>query len=363
MQRKLKRWSWACVRQMFATRDTAMMAAAGEGLYFARTGRRIGATAEVLGARAWVSCEPYFPEADAVNLVAAEHGMSTAAWQYSTVAQATFMMVTQADVTATFSESFEEQFTSAYLRPVSVVPMGHPYGDVPALVRDRSLALREELRETGVRFVITFFDESAARTKWHGLISPSEHRGHLEMLAAAVLADPTLAVILKPKYVVDTCDRLYPDSDLLRRALATGRFRELLHGKHRNVIFASEAALASDIVIGLLAGASAVAEAAIAGTRGLLLRLRGERSRIEPLLQNVDVIYPSLEDALRAVGAFRVGDPAKTALGDWTPVVRHFDGFRDDRAPERLRKLIESWALGSRPRGDVGVSVQTGAAL
>lgn len=341
LNRTLVRRALACMRDALFARRTDARAAASQALVFVRSAQRIAAVAEAFSARTWVSCEPYFVEADAVNHVARDCGIRTIAWQYSTVAHPTFLMVTQADVTATFSSDFTEQFRAPFTGPDCVVPLGFPFDDVPGLVRGRSETARADLQSLGVQFVIGFFDEGVGSGRWFGLYNAADHRAMIEQLAQAVLDDPTLGVVVKPKYAHHDYRRIHPGSATIAAAFATGRFRQLSRGEHRNLIFAAEAAIVSDVVIGLLAGGTAAVEGALAGARSLLVRTRGDRSRIEPLLDGLDAIYPSIPDALQAIRRFRNGDPGKRSLGDWSSVASRFNAGGDGRTSERLRHLIE----------------------
>jgi len=349
MQAALARSARACIRMLLTAGTTPERFAAVRALILVLKARRIGAVAEATGARAWVGCESYFPEADAVSLIADAYGLRTAAWQYSAMMTPSLLMLTTADVMATFSDYFAPLYASSPIGPASLFPIGYPFGDVPSLVRKRAHLMRGELRNKGARFVLCFFDESIAQTRWHGLINRADHLSVVEALAGAVLSDPELAVILKPKYAYDTVDRVHPQSDILRRATETGRFVHLVAGIHRNEVFAAEAAIASDLCIGFLAGATAALESVIAGSRAILLRCRGEVAQLDPILGGLDIIYPSIEAMLDAIAAHRAGHPARAALGDWAPVLSRLDAQRDGKAPARLRALLEGWALGEAP--------------
>ena len=200
-----------------------------------------------------------------------------------------------------------------------------------------------------MRFVVGFFDESVQYTRW-GMISRESHLHELTALAHAVLQDPALGVIVKPKYARNSPKLLYPDEGALQAAIATGRYLIMEKGVHRSAHFPSETALACDVCLGHLFASSASLEAALAEVRSLLVRRYAERTLLDPLLSRLDVVYPSLDAALEAIARFRDGGPGTGALGDWSSILAQLDPYRDGKASQRLRALLEGWAVSVQTR-------------
>jgi hypothetical protein len=114
----------------------------------------------------------------------------------------------------------------------------------------------------------------------------------------------------------------------------------LHHGATRNIVFPAEAALSADITIGHTMGATASLEAALAGSRSILLNPYGFKSDNDLLYAQADIVYETMFDALKAVEGFRNGERKYAGLGDWTPIISSLDPFRDNRSSDRLKDLL-----------------------
>jgi hypothetical protein len=125
------------------------------------------------------------------------------------------------------------------------------------------------------------------------------------------------------------------------------RYVEISHGSHRNTVFPAEAALAADIAIGHVFGATASLEAARAGRRSLMLNEHGFKGVHDHVYERAEIVFSSLGDALEAVRRYRAGDPAHAELGDWTPILDYFDPFRDGDSGRRMRSLLNELVFDS----------------
>lgn len=305
-----------------------------------RTARRISAVIEASGARAWVGCETYFPHADAVNLVADFQAVHTIAFQYGSIRKWSPQMLSTVDAMAMIGSAYAALYDATPAGPKSVIPVGYPYSYVKPLVMERAKQLRSRLASKGAKFVICYFDESVQKNRW-GFISEEHHLGELRNLARLVLEAPDVSVLIKTKYAWNDPSILYPSEPSIQTASATGRFRTIAEGVHRNGIFPAEAALAADISIGHAFGATAALESVIAGTPALLIRRYGEKTLIDDLLAPLDVVFPSIEDCLSAIAEYRRKKPARAALGDWSTILHHLDAGRDGGGARRLREMLE----------------------
>lgn len=308
----------------------------------------MGALALSLNIRVFVNSEAYYSFADAMQLVAPQLGVRTITYQYSSVGFMSTMMMTTSDTFLAFSGMFKTAYVSESISPKEFLPIGYPYDDVAPLVREKARRHRKKLESEGARFVVCYFDESVQHDRW-GLVSKADHLGELHSLVRAILADSTFAVVIKSQFVSNTPSRLYPEDDLIQKAVATGRFLELAEGFHRNDILPTEAALASDLCIGHKYGATAALEAALAGVRSVMLDSCGAISLWDGIYAQADIEYDSMESLMEAIGQYRSGEAGHQALGDWAAIVHHFDPYRDGRAAIRLRKAIEDAVLSPGP--------------
>ena len=281
--------------------------------------------------------------ADAMQLIAPTLDIVTLSYQYSNIPYAVPCMMTTADVMLTFSRRYDERWTHDGIRPQSFVNIGYIFDSSFRVVRDRARACRSKLEEAGAKFIICYFDESVQHDKY-GLISDQDHRDEILALAQLVLNDPCVGLVVKTQFMHNSPQRFGELNDALALARGTGRYVELSHGVHRNIIFPSEAALSADITIGHAVGGTAPLEAALAGGRCILLNPY-DWVVTDTRHAQADIVYPSMTVALEAIHKYRKGDPDLACLGDWSAIVGQFDPFRDGRAGHRLRKLLEQTVL------------------
>jgi len=157
--------------------------------------------------------------------------------------------------------------------------------------------------------------------------------------------------VVKTQFERNAPSRLFAADPVLAAARATGRYVELSAGTHRNNVFPVEAALAADLCVGHLIGATASLEAALGGVRSIMLNPLNLRTTTSDVYARADIVYSSMEAALEAIGAWRRGDPTRAALGDWSSIVRTFDPFGDGNASRRLRELLERAVVANEPLG------------
>ncbi len=82
-------------------------------------------------------------------------------------------------------------------------------------------------------------------------------------------------------------------------------------------------------------------EAALAGARSIIINPYGLKSTNDSLYAQCDIVYPSLSKALEAIDNFLKGNPELARLGDWSPILKHFDPFRDRQAGFRVLEILE----------------------
>ncbi|MEQ9401391.1 MAG: hypothetical protein RJQ04_19650 [Longimicrobiales bacterium] len=346
--RRLRRDARHCFLEMVRTRDEGQRQVLLWGWRLLQRAEEMAALALELGVRTFVTGEPYQLEPDAMRIAAADVGVRTVGFQYSNLAFASPLMLSTADHFQVFSPIFEPLWDVDGIRPGSFESGGYLYDGVAERVRDRSLALRQQLERHGARYVLCYFDESVQTDRW-GLISEDDHAAEFGALAEFVLADPGLGLIVKTQFQENSPSRRYPRDPVLERLRASGRYSELVIGDHRNVVFPVEASLAADLSIGHLIGATAALEAAVAGRRAVLINNYGTTTLHDDLYDRCSLLFSSLDDVLAAVRDEREGTEGAGDLGDWSGIIDRFDPFRDGRAPDRLRDLLTRLTLGDRP--------------
>jgi hypothetical protein len=297
------------------------------------------AVAKALDVRCCVAADPHMVHADAMALVAEVAGIPFVSHQYSNLANVSPPMLATADEFVLFADGFEPLWNIESIRARQYTSGGYIYDAAFARVRPRSDGLRARLHAAGARTVVCYFDESVQRTKF-GIINPEKHRAEVLRLVSMVLERDDWAVIVKSQFEFNSPSRLYPDDPVVAAAGRTGRYVELLIGEHRNVVFPCEAAMAADVAIGHFLGATASLEAALAGTRSVMIDEYNQVRFRRELYNGANVLFPDVDSALGAIERWRAGDPSAADVGDWAPIIDAFDPYRDGRAGERFCSLI-----------------------
>ena len=243
---------------------------------------------------------------------------------------------------ATFSEHFHDRWMLDGYSPREFVDVGYPFDGSFALVHERARARRTRMRQAGAEFVVCFFDESVQDDKYGLVHRQRVRRRPTPSSSADWSGDPTLGLVIKTQFH-DNLDRLSPDvAEAMARAERTGRL-ELPRTRAASElgVLPAEATLSADLAVGHAIGGTASLEAALAGRRSLIVNAYGFRSASDALYARCDIVYPTLDAALEAIDAHRRGDPSRASLGDWSPILPEFDPFRDGRAADSLRKIVE----------------------
>ena len=310
--------------------------------------RSLAAVCRRLNIRAFMTSENYLLPAEAMQLIAAPLDVHTLSYQYSNLAHGGPVMMTTADSMLSFSPMYHRHWVRDGIRPGRFVDVGYAYDCSFPLVGERARTCRRRLTEAGARFVLCYFDETVEHHKY-GLIDAEAQRGDILALLTLLRDDPSVAVVVKTQYLRNSPSRVAGLAADIAAATRTGRYLELLHGVHRNTVLPAEAALVADITIGHAVGGTASLEAALAGVRSIMLNPYGKLDGNSPLYAQADIVYPSMGAALEAIREYRAGVPSRRGLGDWSPILRHFDPYRDGRAGYRIREILEQAVLRDDP--------------
>ena len=293
--------------------------------------------------KAYMTCENYFQEADAMNLIGPQMGIHTLSYQYSNLPWVTPLMQTTADTMCTFSKIFQERWEVSKFKPKSYVNIGYLFDSSFQLVKERAHLHREEMEKYGANFIIGYYDESIqSREDKYGIIHEDDHYLEISNLMNFVINNNDIAVIIKSQFNRNSPRIMYDNDSYMKQAVKTNRFLDLHKGVNRNICFPAEAAMAADIVIGHVIGATAGLEAALTGKRCILLNPYNMLGRNIEIFKKCDILYDSIGSALNAIKEFRNGNIKYMGLGDWSPIIDLFDPFRDGKSAKRLRLTLEN---------------------
>ncbi|MFQ5685284.1 MAG: hypothetical protein ACE5GV_01355 [Candidatus Scalindua sp.] len=294
--------------------------------------------------RAFMTCENYMKEADAMQIIALALGITTVSYQYSNMGRIGPLMKTTADVMLTFSSLYHQLWIKNSIAPKKFVNIGYTFDTSFRSVSERASAHRSQLIDSGVEFIICYFDENHSNNKYH-LINEQGHCSELLALLRFVLDDKSLGLVVKTQFQRNSPQNLEAIADVYSATKATGRYLELDYGCHRNIVFPAEASLVADITIGHAVGATASLEAALTGVRSIILNPYGIKGENDALYDQTDIVYPSMATALKAIRSFRSNPSDHTGLGDWSKIIDQFDPFRDGNAGHRMRSFLEKIVL------------------
>ncbi len=339
--RRLAQDSREILRAALSQRNFAETAALLHTLQLFMEAQRMGALATYLNVRVFLTCQL---SADPIQLAADDLNIKTIAFQYSNLGIRSPLMMTTSDYYVIFSEMYKPLFQGDGIGPKEWKLGGYIYDGVANVVRSRAQTHRNALRDKGAEFIVCYFDESVQHNRW-GLVSKDDHLAELHALAKVVLEDASFGVIIKSQFMKNTPSQLYPSDDLIQSAKATGRYLELMEGRHRNDIYPVEAALAADMCISHKFGATAALESAVAGVRTVLLDSYGSQTQWDAIYAQVNIEYQTIDQVMEAISRYRSGSDADQSLGDWSPILHHFDPYLDGQATKRLREVVERCAV------------------
>lgn len=305
-----------------------------------RQAELMGALVLWLNAKVFLIRETYYPLADAMQLVAPDLNVMTLAYQYSNMGSISPIMMSTADKFLIFSDMYRALYDYDGIAPQEFVSVGYLYDGITSFVIEKARKHREIMMRSGAKFIVCYFDESVQHDRW-GLVSKDDHLREIHVLAKMILADPTFGVVVKSQFVSNSSSSLHPKDKIIQAAKATGRYYELVKGVHRNDIYPTEAALVADLCIAHKFGATAALEAAVAGVRTVLIDLYSTKTLWDDVYANAAIQYDSIDALMAAIARYRAGDPNEAALGDWSPILHHFDPYRDGKAANRLRAVLK----------------------
>jgi hypothetical protein len=287
---------------------------------------------------------PLFSDASVGQRLALEDlGGITAGYQVSisNVVAPTALASPGADIQFIFGDVFRGMWEGLPSAPRRFLTTGFIY-DAAATdptIRERASALRGRLRSAGARYVIAFFDENSA-SGWSSPFTDRDAASDYRALMRWLLEDETVGVIVKPKKSENLFARIAEARDLIDEAMGTGRLVLLLDRQLVGSVYPAEAALAADIAVSKIMGASAAFEARLAGTPTLLVDTEGFADHPLYELGRGTVVFEDWAALREAVEAKRADPAAHPRLGEWGATLHELDAYRDGRAAERMREHL-----------------------
>ncbi|MGR3301660.1 MAG: hypothetical protein ACUZ8I_04055 [Candidatus Scalindua sp.] len=198
--------------------------------------------------------------------------------------------------------------------------------------------MKQQLKKQGVEFTISFYDEAIGDAQM-SLVPMKTASSIHDLFAKLVLDSPDIAVIHKPKRV-----HFSSESKLLIDAIATNRYLLLKDGQYNPNSYPAEAALASDLSIGLLFGGTTVLESIMAGVPSFYLDLEKLYSQEEYKFGKDVFVFDNLEKLKEAILAFKNDRTSLKYPEVFTKVLQAKDPFQDGKAINRIGDYL-FWLL------------------
>ena len=229
------------------------------------------------------------------------------------------------------------------------VANGYIHDHAFSIIRERCEAGGGQLFKSSVGFTICLLDENSFDDKRegqsHDFIS-QDYRFLLERL----IEDPELGLIIKPKKPVSLRRRLGDVAALLDLAVETGRCYLHTEGIVATDMLPCEASAISDITIALLYGSTAAFEAALFGSRTVLIDREKQINHPLYSLGEGKVVFKQWNNLWNALDRYKINPSEPTDFGEWRPILDNLDEFQDGKAAERMGQYI-GWICESYKDG------------
>jgi len=228
------------------------------------------------------------------------------------------------------------------------------------LLKNPAQRIRNKLFNNNAEFIISYFDQNS-RDDGRWLYNNEKMRADYEFLIDKVLSNPKLGLIFKPKVSSTLRERLGSTTEILDKAVKTGRCIVLQStGILKNHYTSAIGAMASDVAIGNKLAGTAALEAALSGTPTLLIDKFGYQDKILDLLDN-NIIFDKWENLWESCEEYMNSKSTINNFGDWSFIINDLDPFRDGKAAERVGTYL-SWIVAGFNSGKSRDSVLSEAA-
>ncbi|MBK8574364.1 MAG: hypothetical protein IPN90_01340 [Elusimicrobia bacterium] len=260
--------------------------------------------------------------------------------QFSNIWFSSGWLSSNAEVLFLFSPHYERFWKENGSILNSIVYTGYVTDHSFLAAKNKSVHLRNLLLNQGAKTIIAFFDENSSDDSY-STIGHQRVADLYSFLLQWIIQDKEIGVIFKPGYPKTLLSRISGCSNLINKAMETGRCLVVSDGKYVTNQYPSEVSQAADLAVGIYLAGTAVLESLLAGTPTLFLDLEKIYSGELYAWGRDEVIFDSLEGLKtyvvtqrRAGGKFNI----HPKLAQWA---RERDPFRDGHASRRIGQYLE----------------------
>ncbi|MFH0771698.1 MAG: hypothetical protein V1933_03675 [Candidatus Omnitrophota bacterium] len=210
-------------------------------------------------------------------------------------------------------------------------------------VKKDSTRLRQGLLDNGAKFIVSYFDEKSGADRM-SYITNKKMESVYKRLFEWVIADSEAGLILSPKEPATLPRRMSGISDLIKRAVNTGRCI-FMEGKARTRSWPTEAAQAADLAVASLEGGTTALESFLSGVRTVYFDLIGLNFSAEYKLGRNKIVFNEIDELISAIEKCRANKNSFDEFGNITLIrdlINSKDPFRDGKAAERMGAYLKS---------------------
>lgn len=224
-----------------------------------------------------------------------------------------------------------------------LVSVGYIFDNHFEILKQKSKELKNQLRKNGAKKIIAFFDGGSSVDERWGY-SNNYYEEDYKFLLDKLLNEKWLGLIIKSKKPGILKSRLKKHSELLNKAILSGRCILLTKANHIDKDLETRpalAAMASDLSIHQrLDAGSAGIEAALSGSPTLMFdRFNLTKSQFYNNNNAKNIVFNDWNSIWQAI-INNWNNNDQQSLGDWGNIINNIDPYRDGKAGERMISYI-----------------------
>jgi hypothetical protein len=298
--------------------------------------------------RIYLYNDPHNRDSHVLNSIEGPETFKTFNLQYSNMSDNSLLMVSNPSALLSYSSFFDQFYSNKdfSLGPKRYRQVGFTtQGDLQK-IQERANKLKDHLSSSGIDFVIGYFDENVQEDSdiW-AFKTKSEQLYDIHLLCNLIFKFPNIGIVYKNQFVRKHPTNLFPNDHLISRAIKTGRFLipNVSATHNRNLVLPSEIGMVSNICIGDLVGATASLEAALVGSRSILINSMNVKTTFRKFYFNSKLlVYPNLTSALNDIEQYLKGDPQFDQIGKWDDVLKELNLTNYISQDLLINELIEN---------------------
>jgi len=268
-----------------------------------------------------------------------ECGGVSVSYQYSSGMDSSIHLSYGCDIVFSFGSAYRWTWEHSRSQVANFIYCGYITDYAFREVKEDSLKLRRQLLDKGVKFVISYFDETPSQDRMC-VISNNMVEASYEYFIRTMLEDETLGLILKPSRPESLYNEIPAIKVMIEKAKASGRCICIDSGSYHTDRYPTEAAQIADLSVCHLYGGTTALESYLSGIRAVFLDL--DKLYHDPVykLGDGEIVFDNIDDLSCAIKQFRDNPESVSGFGDLSAWVKDKDPFKDGKASLRIGQYI-----------------------